>query len=111
LQGACALDANGAVTLLTFFEVVKDMEREKTTIRKFPLAEQVTDYKGGQYTLFYVNCVAEDVSVSFDLRVAMYNMRPDGVTKDYLSVGEDMLPTVFMVSSLPHPLEALLWGE
>ena len=34
--------------------------------------------------------------VSFDIRVALYNVRGNG-TKDYLSVGEDMLPVVYMV--------------
>ena len=34
--------------------------------------------------------------VSFDLRVALYNVKASG-RKDYLAVGEDMLPTVYMV--------------
>jgi hypothetical protein len=97
MQGSCPLDANGAVTLLSFLDVAKDRDRGESTVRKFSLAELVADYRGGQYSLLFANCVAEDVSVSFDLRLAMYNMRPDGITKDYLSVGEDMLPTVFMV--------------
>eukprot|EP00884_Botryococcus_braunii_P011998 jgi/Botrbrau1/2079/Bobra.0047s0041.1 len=109
-QGTCALDANGAVTLLNFFDVVKNDERGEPTIKKFPLAELVPDYKGGQYTLFFVNCLAEDVSVSFNLHVAMYNMRPDGVTKDYLSVGEDMLPTVFMVGFVLFTVAANVWA-
>lgn len=38
--------------------------------------------------------------VSFDIRVALYNVRASGY-KDFLSVGEDMLPIVFMVGALP----------
>ena len=34
--------------------------------------------------------------VSFDLRVALYNVKAGG-RKDYLAIGEDMLPTVYMV--------------
>jgi len=34
--------------------------------------------------------------VSFDLRVSLYNVRANG-RRDYLAVGEDMLPTVYMV--------------
>lgn len=36
--------------------------------------------------------------VSFDLRVSLYNVRANG-RRDYLAVGEDMLPTVYMVRS------------
>lgn len=36
--------------------------------------------------------------MSFDLRVALYNVKASG-RKDYLAVGEDMLPTVYMVRS------------
>lgn len=104
MQESCPLDASGAVALLSFLDVAKDRDRGEATIRKFSLAELIADYKGGQYSLLFANCVAEDVSVSFDLRLAMYNMRSDGVTKDYLSVGEDMLPTVFMVRACP------IWG-
>ena len=34
--------------------------------------------------------------MSFDLRVSLYNVKASG-RKDYLAVGEDMLPTVYMV--------------
>ena len=34
--------------------------------------------------------------VSFDIRTSLYNVRRGGV-RDYLSVGEDMLPVVYMV--------------
>ena len=53
------------------------------------------DYAGGEFSLFFANCAKATV-VSFDIRVALYNVRGAGV-KDYLSVGEDMLPLVYMV--------------
>ncbi len=50
---------------------------------------------GGEFSLFYTNCEKQTV-VSFDIRVALYNVKANGY-KDFLSVGEDMLPIVFMV--------------
>ena len=50
---------------------------------------------GGEFSLFYTNCEKLTV-VSFDIKVALYNVRASGY-KDFLSVGEDMLPLVFMV--------------
>ena len=54
---------------------------------------------GGEFSLFYTNCEKLTV-VSFDIRVALYNVRASGY-KDFLSVGEDMLPIVFMVGAFP----------
>lgn len=55
---------------------------------------------GGEFSLFYTNCEKLTV-VSFDIKVALYNVRANGY-KDFLSVGEDMLPIVFMVSQHIH---------
>ena len=52
---------------------------------------------GGEFSLCYTNCEKLTV-VSFDIRVALYNVRASGY-KDFLSVGEDMLPIVFMVGN------------
>ena len=41
--------------------------------------------------------------VSFDIKVALYNVRASGY-KDFLSVGEDMLPLVFMVHQCPSDM-------
>ena len=54
---------------------------------------------GGEFSLFYTNCEKQTV-VSFDIRVALYNVKANGY-KDFLSVGEDMLPVVFMVGHHP----------
>ena len=65
-------------------------------LRRRPLCSAA----GGEFSLFYTNCEKLTV-VSFDIKVALYNVRSSGY-KDYLSVGEDMLPLVFMVChSLP----------
>ncbi len=34
--------------------------------------------------------------MSMDLRTELYNVKPNG-KRDYLSIGEDALPTVYMV--------------
>ena len=176
-QGACALDANNVIKLLTFDAV--DTNRKAghdATALNVHLPELVRDYAGGEYSLFFANCQARgpglpalqlasragcrrpagprslrssaacvaqhdcrgsrervvcfapqqevqgskslpwqvgkglhgvsevqlcgaaqpNAMVSFDLRVALYNVKASG-RKDYLAIGEDMLPTVYMV--------------
>ena len=66
---------------------------------------------GGEFSLFYTNCEKQTV-VSFDIRVALYNVKAGGY-KDFLSVGEDMLPVMFMVGRclprmLHHPCRCLM---
>jgi hypothetical protein len=52
---------------------------------------------GGQYALFFANCIqTEQMLVSFDISIDAYNMMPGG-TKSYLSVGEEELPTLYLV--------------
>lgn len=96
MQGKCAFEADNVIKLLTFEAVQSNMEagadRTELSAR---LADLVKDYAGGEFSLFYANCQKLAV-VSFDIRVALYNVRGSG-TKDFLSVGEDMLPTVYMV--------------
>ncbi len=59
------------------------------------MANLVPGYTGGEWSLFFANCQKPSV-VSFDLNVAMYNTHNG--QKDYLSVGEDMIPSVYLVS-------------
>ena len=93
-QRICALDAEGAVKLLTFDTVQQDASEGKHTLYSAALDNVIADLQGGLFSLFYVNCQKPAV-VSFDIQVGMYNIR--GKTKDYLSVGEDALPTVYLV--------------
>ena len=58
-QGACALDANNVIKLLTFDAV--DTNRKAghdATALNVHLPELVRDYAGGEYSLFFANCQA-----------------------------------------------------
>lgn len=94
MQGFCPLDSAAAsvVTLLTFDKVEPG---SNITRLRVPLKEQLPDFEGGYFSLFYANCEA-DVLATFDIRVSLYNVRANG-REDFLSVGEDVLPLVFMV--------------
>ncbi len=72
-----------------------EQDNRNTTYFKAALAEQVKDFKGGEYALFFENCVKLTM-VTFELRVSLYNVDSSG-NKDYLPVGEDVLPTLYMV--------------
>lgn len=59
------------------------------------MASLVQNYAGGEWSLFFANCQKPSV-VSFNAKVEMYNMHNG--QKDYLSIGEDMIPAVYLVS-------------
>lgn len=84
------------LTVLTMDEVNRDEQADMyTTTFKAALADRMKDFKGGEYALFFQNC-EEMLLVTFDLRVSLYNVGKSG-NKDYLPVGEDVLPTLYMV--------------
>ena len=56
----------------------------------------IAEYQGGEFSIFFANCEQQS-AVSFDLRTELYNVKSNG-KRDYLSIGEDALPTVYMVS-------------
>ena len=60
-----------------------------------PLARHIPNFAGGVYLLFYANCEPGTLA-SFDIRVSLYNVRGNG-KKDFLAVGDDMLPLLYMV--------------
>lgn len=68
----------------------------------------IAEYQGGEFQLFFANCQTLS-AVSFELRTELYNVKSNG-KRDYLSIGEDELPTVFMVCAgsipprLPTPI-------
>lgn len=91
------MEANSVVKVLTMDQVQRDEEDNRnTTFYKAALADQVKAFKGGEYALFFENCVKLTM-VTFELRVSLYNVDSKG-NKDYLPVGEDILPTLYMVS-------------
>ena len=84
------------ITLLTFDSVLRDQQDGKNaTVFRAAMADMLPDFTGGEFALFFENC-EEMLMVSFDIRVSLYNVRSNA-NKDYLPVGEDMLPTLYMV--------------
>ena len=84
------------ITLLTFDSVLRDQQDSKNmTVFRAAMADMLPDFTGGEFALFFENC-EEMLMVSFDIRVSLYNVRSNE-NKDYLPVGEDMLPTLYMV--------------
>jgi hypothetical protein len=53
--------------------------------------------QGGEFAIFFENC-EQMVMVTFDMRVSLYNVGKSG-NKDYLPVGEEELPALYMVPS------------
>ena len=101
-QGTCALQAETVTKLLTLKQVEDNSKAgDNTTILSDTMANLVPGYTGGEWSLFFANCQKPSV-VSYNLNVAMYNMHNG--QRDYLSVGEDMIPSVYLVSLLPLAL-------
>lgn len=95
-QGTCALQDSNVIRILTLAQVEESMKSGQNSTSVFGLmAELVPSYKGGEWSLFFANCQKPSV-VSFDITTSMYNIHNGH--RDYLSVGEDMIPSVFLVS-------------
>lgn len=95
-HGTCALQDSNVIKLLTLNQVEDSMKSGQNSTSILGLmAELVPEYHGGEWSLFFANCQKPSV-VSFDIITAMYNIH-DG-HRDYLSVGEDMIPSVYLVS-------------
>ena len=91
-HGTCALEAETVVKLLTLKQI--EEAGENTTVLSDTMANLVPGYSGGEWSLFFANCQKPSV-VSFDLSVSLYNIHNG--QKDYLSIGEDMIPSVYLV--------------
>ena len=61
------------------------------------LADRLQGFQGAEYSLFFANC-ADDTQVSFDVTARLYNVKGD--REDFLGVGEDALPLLYMVGPL-----------
>jgi hypothetical protein len=61
----------------------------------------------GFYNYYFVNCES-DSWATFELKLVQYNLNPDG-TPNYLSVGDDMLPGLYVVLFLLFLAATLLW--
>ena len=91
MQGSCALDVKDVATLLTFKSIDPG---NVTSALATALADRMPDFAGAELSLFFANCET-DTQVSFDVTASLYNVK--GERKDFLGVGEDSLPAVYMV--------------
>ena len=97
-RGTCALQDSNVIRILTLAQVEESMKSGQNSTSVLGLmADLVPRYKGGEWSLFFANCQKPSV-VSFDIITSMYNIRNGH--RDYLSVGEDMIPSVFLVGML-----------
>lgn len=65
-------------------------------IQQYPITSVLPDFMGGELSLYFVKCPGlEPYVVTIDIKVASYNLK--GERKDYLSVGDDALPLLYMV--------------
>ncbi|KAL3160800.1 hypothetical protein ABBQ38_009211 [Trebouxia sp. C0009 RCD-2024] len=106
-QGTCALLADTVVKVLTLKQVEENAQagRNSTNINE-AMAKLVPSYAGGEWSLFFANCQKPSV-VSFDVRVEMYNMHNG--QKDYLSIGEDMIPAVYLAAFVLFLVAGIMW--
>ena len=103
-QGTCALEAETAIKLLTLKQVEDNAKEGKNSTSISDLMQNlVPSYNGGEWSLFFANCQKPSV-VSFDLAVSMYNVHNG--QRDYLAIGEDMIPSVYLVSRHQHETQA-----
>lgn len=64
--------------------------------------------EANQFTLVFANCVPS-LSVSMDVRSAMYNLDVKTNRRDYLSVGKSVLPRIYFFFSLIYFSLASIW--
>ncbi|KAF3975005.1 hypothetical protein ACB098_01G130600 [Castanea mollissima] len=62
-----------------------------------------------QFTLVFANCFGNRLTVSMDVRSAMYNLDGKSQRRDYLSAGKTILPRVYFLLSLGYFFLAGLW--
>ncbi|GMH39727.1 hypothetical protein BSKO_07625 [Bryopsis sp. KO-2023] len=109
LSGTCYLDDKTSVEQLFTFgdDEVKD-KIEKKEVFSF---EHPMQGKPGEYSLYFANC-DQHTLVSFKLRVEMYSVYGEGskMRKDYLSVGEQELPTLYLIMFLAFAGLGVMWS-
>lgn len=104
-HGTCALEAETVVKLLTLKQI--EEAGENTTVLSDTMANLVPGYSGGEWSLFFANCQKPSV-VSFDLSVSLYNIHNG--QKDYLSIGEDMIPSVYLAAFILFVVAGVMWA-
>ncbi|KAF7038502.1 hypothetical protein CFC21_048676 [Triticum aestivum] len=86
----CVLASRYVIPLFTFAELDASGNCNKT----FPVSHP------DEYSLFFANC-APETAVTMEVRTDMYNTNPDG-SKDYLSVGQAPVPTIYAFFALGY---------
>mmetsp|Transcript_26161 Transcript_26161/g.49709 ORF Transcript_26161/g.49709 Transcript_26161/m.49709 type:complete len:442 (-) Transcript_26161:342-1667(-) len=105
-EGSCVLENSNIDRLFTFQELEQERNAEGSKWN-FDYMNKIAPDKGGEYSLFFANCLPQAV-VSFEIQVALYNEGAGGA-KDYLSAGEAMLPTVYMVMFVLYAVSLGIW--
>ncbi|XP_078447055.1 protein CANDIDATE G-PROTEIN COUPLED RECEPTOR 7-like [Wolffia australiana] len=88
---ACILSSNYIKILLKFTDLAGNPPSFNKT---FPITHP------DEYNLFFASC-ARGASVSMSVRTEMYNGAPGG-PRDYLSVGQSSLPTIFSLFAIAY---------
>ncbi|KAM7278246.1 hypothetical protein ACFE04_005380 [Oxalis oulophora] len=96
---SCALQSDLIKRVFTF-NSLKGKEDSFTTL--------YNENNADQYSLVFANCLS-DVSISMNVRSAMYNLEGKSGRRDYLSAGKTILPRVFFLLSLVYFVLAGLW--
>ncbi|KAK9039894.1 hypothetical protein V6N11_015079 [Hibiscus sabdariffa] len=94
----CALESN-LVKFITDHKFLKVKSSFDTVFRV---------NNADKYTLILANCLGQ-VKLSMNVRSAMYNLEGKQNRRDYLSVGETILPVVYFLSSLVSFALAGIW--
>ncbi|KAJ6822495.1 protein GPR107-like [Iris pallida] len=95
---SCVLSSTYVRVLFTF----RDLSPSSSFNRTFPV--DLPD----EYSLFFANCAPSSAAVTMSVRTEMYNSRPDG-SRDYLSVGQAPVPTVYSAFALLYVLFLAAW--
>ncbi|KAJ0987721.1 hypothetical protein J5N97_006077 [Dioscorea zingiberensis] len=95
---SCVLSSSFVRPLFTFRELSSN--RYNNT---FPISSP------DQYSLFFANCAPETL-VSMSVHTEMFNTRPDR-SRDYLSVGQAPVPSLYFVFALAYVVFLVLWSH
>ncbi|KAJ4767018.1 Lung seven transmembrane receptor family protein [Rhynchospora pubera] len=94
---SCVLNSPYVKLLFTFTE----LSAAGTFNKSYPVTHP------DEYSLFFASC-APDTTISMNVHTEMFNIDPDG-TKNYLSVGQSAVPTIYTVSAIAYFVFLAAW--
>jgi len=106
MQNTCYLDDQHLIKLLDFTEWDGD---ERPEIKAELHFRDNSALIPGEYALYYAAC-DEATGLSFDVRIEFYSEDVNG-HRDYLSVGERPLPTIYMIMFLTFSALSITWAK